>query len=853
MAPLCRVSLAGAGVTLLLLTGPPEASGQTQAKVSSHNRVEVTAGEHYAAGGMRRFFFGSGWRDLWTTPIEVPVLDLKTYAGGLRPLELSGGNQTKSLKLEGSDGVHYVFRSVDKSGTQVGKEFKNTIVETIAMDQISSSHPAGAMVAARLLKAAKVLHVTPVLVVMPDDPILGEFREEFKGRLGMIEEFPSVPEEGSGFAGALEIIDSDTLLARLNRDPSEHIDAPALLNARLMDMFLGDWDRHGGQWKWARMRPKQPYAWEPIPRDRDKAFISANGALIGVLRTVHPELMEFKGSYGKSARGLTANSIEFDRRLLIGLERSVWDSVTKVLMNRLTDAVIEDAVKAMPREYGSSARALADTLKLRRDALPSAADNFYRLLARDVDVHATDAGDRATVTRVGDGLVQVRLSSGSGAPYFQRTFDARETREIRVYLHGGDDTASVAGNVRSSIPVRVIGGNGDNRLIDTSKVGGKKGKAKLYDVGVVDDIEYGKPDTNFNRVPWIREDGELVPFGRTRGGSMRPVAGLRTNRELGFIPHLGIYSYKYGYGRRPYASAIGFDAEYSTGINEWRLGISTDRRFENTPWHFVAQARMSGLEIISFYGLGNTVLGRRADTGPLSTFFDVRQKQWLLAPAAGYTLGPKTELSLGPIIQYNQTDSTPNRFISTTKPYGFGSFGQAGLRLALHHDSRDRPGDTHKGLLLDASGSYFPPVWDVEHPFTALRVGSRAFVTLPLPVHPIVLFRAGAAKIFGEYPFYEAAFIGGPGTLRSLDAQRYAGDASAYGSVELHIPFPGSVNFILPWNIGVFGVMDAGRVWVDGQSPGGWHSSRGIGFWVGILSPTSAIRFCRRPGDSGPC
>jgi len=34
---------------------------------------------------------------LWTTPISVEVLDLHTFAGGLRPVTKTGGQETKSL------------------------------------------------------------------------------------------------------------------------------------------------------------------------------------------------------------------------------------------------------------------------------------------------------------------------------------------------------------------------------------------------------------------------------------------------------------------------------------------------------------------------------------------------------------------------------------------------------------------------------------------------------------------------------------------------------------------------------------------------------------------------------------
>jgi hypothetical protein len=35
----------------------------------------------------------------------------------------------------------------------------------------------------------------------------------------------------------------------------------------------------------------------------------------------------------------------------------------------------------------------------------------------------------------------------------------------------------------------------------------------------------------------------------------------------------------------------------------------------------------------------------------------------------------------------------------------------------------------------------------------------------------------------------------------------------------------------------VLGFADAGRVYVDGDSPGGWHTAAGGGFWVGSPNP----------------
>lgn len=51
----------------------------------SEDRRVVVAGPQYHARGLRRILLGPGYRKLWTAPIEVPVLDLGTFAGGLLP------------------------------------------------------------------------------------------------------------------------------------------------------------------------------------------------------------------------------------------------------------------------------------------------------------------------------------------------------------------------------------------------------------------------------------------------------------------------------------------------------------------------------------------------------------------------------------------------------------------------------------------------------------------------------------------------------------------------------------------------------------------------------------------------
>src|SRR3954467_728066 len=61
--------------------------------------VTVVPGAIYGAGGFHRFILGDNYRDEWTTPIKVPVLDLKSFHGGLTPEKEGGGMQAKNLHL----------------------------------------------------------------------------------------------------------------------------------------------------------------------------------------------------------------------------------------------------------------------------------------------------------------------------------------------------------------------------------------------------------------------------------------------------------------------------------------------------------------------------------------------------------------------------------------------------------------------------------------------------------------------------------------------------------------------------------------------------------------------------------
>jgi hypothetical protein len=803
--------------------------------------VVVVPGEIYKAGSFHRLLLGDNYRDLWTTPIKVPVLDLRNFHGGLKPTKKGGGAQTRSLRFEAADGSAWAFRSVRKGFSILPEQYRGTIVWYIVRDEGSASHPLGAIAAAPIQTVAGVLHPTPTVAMMPDDPVLGEFREEFAGMLGELEEHPAAPDKGPAFAGADKIIDSDTLLGRINTDPATRVDARALLTAREFDMLIGDNDRHPDQWKWARFGKKDEVPLEPIAVDRDKAFVSYEGLVMSIARYFQPSLVTFDKDYPNPTH-LFANAGEFDRRMLASLDKSVWDSVATSLMERITDPVIDNAMRALPPEYASMSREVADKLKARRNGLRGVADRYYHELWRVADIHGTDADDQATVVRYGEGRVDVRIQSGNSAPYFERRFDLGETKEIRIYLHGGNDRATVEGNVRRSIPVRIIGGNGTNTFVDLSTVGGKRNPTRFYDAGTVQDVKYAKDTVDekinidnafnhsFNRRPWVRAYGRLLPPLRDNGTTVRPVLGIHSQRGLGIYPVIGLARYSYGFRTVPYSSLAEADVSYSAASNRFRIRSNLDKRFEGSDVHLPVTAHMSQFEVVYFKGFGNGVPDLRG------RLYDVRQRQWQFNPGIGKSFSPVSDISLGPIVTYTTTDSLANRFIAQQHPYGFAKFGQAGLRLKVHLDSRYVPDTLKPRFVFDVAGAGYPAIWDVVNHYESVDGWAAAFFTLPVAKLPVLAFRAGGKKLWGSFPYFDAAFLGGSESFRAEERQRFAGDASVYGTTELRVPiakFP----FILPIDMGALAFTDVGRVYLNGNSPGGWRNASGAGLWFGYLNP----------------
>src|SRR5690606_3968255 len=455
--------------------------------------------------------------------------------------------------------------------------------------------------------------------------------------------------------GAVEVIDSDSLVARTTRSTADRVDAGAYLKARLLDVLIGDWDRHRDQWRWVRFDDHAPRTWQPVPLDRDQAFAKYDGFLLGIGRQAGvPQLTNYGRAYS-GMLGATWNGRDLDRRFLVGLEQPVWDSVAGLLVAALSDSVIAEAVRALPREHHALVGpTLEQWIVARRDGLPKAARRYYRLLAGEVDVHATSGSDRALVSRLPDGTVELTVTAvGDSVPYLTRQLHPKETRELRVFLKGGDDTAMVRG-VGGGPKIRLLGGEGNDRLVDSS--GG--GSLHFYDdpAGPTRTVGLSAP---VNRSTWSPPSGSSPsePPPRDWGIRRQYLLWGSAGPDLGLFLGGGYAVTRYGFRQLPFAHRHRIRAGFATGATAFRVDYLGEFHRENSGLTAQLAARVSEIEVIRFHGFGNETRARGSDE-----FYRVTQHQYRVAPALMLSLTPRLRFTIGPELTYVSTDHRPRRF-----------------------------------------------------------------------------------------------------------------------------------------------------------------------------------------------
>ena len=765
----------------------------------------------------------------------MPYLDFATEQGGLTPMLKGGGNQTISLRLLNKDSVQFVLRSVNKNPRgAIPEPLFNTFAEDLVKDQISTAHPYGALAIPKMAETLNLFHTTPTLFYTPRSNILGPYQEEFGDMLGMLEIRPDEDlSEFERFGYSENVVSTKTMFRHLEEDNDNEVDKKMFLKTRLFDMLINDWDRHEDQFRWSEFKKADKGSvFKPVARDRDQVFTKYDGVI--------PYLMSRKWGMRnfqdfqkeiKDVIGLNLPARHVDRALLSGLSKDEWLAEAESIKRQLTDEVLKEALHQMPPEIVEiSGEEIFSKLKARRDDIQNWAREYYQVLAAEVDISGSNKHELFLVERISKNETRVRVfkRKKDGAvkqELFNRTFHDNETEEIRIYAKGGEDSIRISGQAAKGIRVRIIGGEGNDFILDQSS----GGNVLIYDQTTEENEIVAGPATRLktSSKPYVN-NYTYNEFEYDYAGP-RLFAGY--NVDEGLYLGGGAYIRTNGFRKTPKTTHL-FLARYAFNTDSYNFGYEGNfYSLFGRNWDLSIDASALGPNhIINFFGHGNNSPGKIEDID----YYRININKVQIRPGIVRRFNESFSVGLGPAFEYYELAENKETILQGEDYPSAGSFSFMGASLFADLELLDYEIDPARGVKWFNSIDYFREVGSSgNNSFANFNTDVTVYVTPNLPFELTAAVRFGASANLGDYYFYQSQFLGGDTNLRGFRNFRFAGESAVFNNTELRLRLFNIQNYIFTGNYGLIGFIDSGRVWSDvGNTSEKWHRAYGPGLWV---------------------
>ncbi|MBQ4821602.1 metallophosphoesterase [Aquimarina sp. MMG016] len=803
-----------------------------------------------------KWLWGDHYRNIYGKNIKVPVATLDTLMGGFTIDRQGGGQVTRSLRLIDKDGKQYSLRAMRKSVTQflqkgafkftyLEDSFDDTFTEDVLSDFYTSSYPYAFLAVGPLADAIGVYHANPKLYYIPKHPALGEYNETFGDEIYFLEERPSKEyNDLTSFGKPDDVESTDDLLRKIRKDEDYQIDEESYIRARLFDMILGDWDRHPDQWRWARFDTEQKKTYRPIPRDRDQVFCNYDGVILGIVKFVAPLARKFQvyDDELKKTRWINQSGTRLDKALTQSSGREEWLQQANYIKENLSDDAIENAFNHLPKEtLDETSEKIKSYLKTRRDDIVDIADSYYDYLSNHVIIKGTDKDDFFEIVRR-DNKTSVKVSRIKNEkvkdPYYERVFDAKETKEIWIYGLDDDDKFIIKGKGSNPIKIRIVGGqNNDEYTIENGR------KIKVYD-------HKSKPNTihkkggakfifsniyNYNIYDYnkfIEKTNVITPFI-----GFNPDDGLNINVT-------DVFTTK-GFKNDPYHSKHRFRGAYYFATEGYELSYAGEFMNAIGNWNILVNALYTSENFAqNFFGLGNNTLNLDDALG--LDFNRVKTGIW----SFGLGLAKKnfygSELSVNALFEGIEVQDTPGRFITSglqlvnVDPDFFDRKYFTSLNVQYKFESYDNPANPTRGMLFNIQTGATMNVEDTDRTYGYIN-SKLGFYNAITRNGKLVLKTDVIAEVnIGDnFEFYQGASLGGTNGLRGYREERFVGESALAFSGDLRYSFNKFKTGLLPLQLGIFGGYDIGRVWYDDDDSDRWNDSIGGGFWVNAVDSVS--------------
>ena len=824
---------------LLLLSG-----ARLNAQNADSSSVLVKAGPQYNRSFIHNFLWGKHYRKEWNTPVRINKLYLDTAYGGLTPYESGGSRQTRSLRLWDANKREYVFRSIDKTfGGAMPELFRNTFVESIINDQVSIAHPFSAVMVAPMAEAAAISHTWPKNVYLPEQKALDSFNADFSNSLYILEQRPDGDwATADNFGNSKKIISTDKLFEKLHEDNKNLVDQEQFIRARLFDMFIGDWGRHEDQWRWASFENNDVTVYKPIPRDRDQTFTKFDGILLKFVKSAAG--LSHQQSFGPTIKNIRTYNFaarNLDRVMTNRMTLQQWINTAKELQALLTDTVISYSVHQMPPEvFNISGEELITNLKSRREQLVRFAEDYYKFLSKEVDVTGSEKNEYIEISDDNSGAVHLTIydldkEGRKSKILFQRTFNDKETSELRIYGWSGKDTYDVSLTGKSRTEVRLIGGIEDDEYKISSN-----GKLHIYDGNNEEINVTGNADLNLSGDSAIHEY-RYEAFKYNKQGISPSLYYSKQHVLYGGIAYQSV---KYKWRKYPFASMHEMYLHYSPTQNAIRTGYDGVINNFVGDWNLLLNANYDWVKVINFFGVGNE--SQRVTTN--RDFYRLRSESGYVTAGLSHAIGKQGNIVISPFLQTVKLLNDADRYLM--KDFLQGNFDEdyfktkkfAGLSVAFRLQKVDDQIVPTKGYRFTAGAAYTK---NIQAPSDFVSSGSDLHFYFPLSNRFVLSIKNGFANVTGDPEFYQLNPIGGR-KLRGYRRERFWGNTTYYNNNELQYLF-NFRSFLFNGKAGLMAFADQGRVWLKNEKSDTWHYGYGGGV---ILAPFNKIYIAVMMGTS---
>ena len=797
--------------------------------------VTVAASEVYDVGLFRKATFGDRYRKSWNTPVKMPVFNLETEFKDLTPVKQGGGMSSRSLRFKSTSGKEYVLRSVNKDVSRgLPRDLRETLVQDFIQDLKSGSHPYAAFAVPALAKSIGVYHTNPRLFYLPKQQRLGAYNETFPGELYLFEERPDDDQwaDSEDFGHSPDIISYLDLLDKIHKSPKHQIDEKSALRARLFDQFIHDYDRHDDQWRWASFPQNDDLIlYRPIPRDRDQAFFDLRGVVPFVISRRFMRVQQ-RGLTGaiRDIPGEAKPGRVFDRTFITELDRTDWLLVASEMQAGLTDEVIENAFTVWPDNiYQLNAPHIIKVLKKRRDRIVTHAEKLYAFYAKYVDVTGTEKRDLFEVERKPGGDVLVKISALKKAdekegPYYERLFLKKETREIRLYGLGDDDRFLINGERGNGIRIRVIGGNGGDEVKDETNAA----KSSAYDTPNGMDISGNVKDLRYNDLKINEYDRDEFKYN-----TYFPTITFGRTVDDGFLYGAGVRLSNYRFRKEPYGVQHFLFVRFSANTNALNLRYTGDyTRAIGRHLDFNPDIRFDRPVIFNFFGLGN---GSEVDQSQPNSYNWVRLQQVSFRPLLKRTwYNGRNFTRFGPFFESVEVENRTDR-ITGTDIISMNDLEEKrfiGFMLEHSFQSVDNGSIPRNGVKINFGLTQYFNIND-RQAYARLYGHFTSYVTMGSKVELTFATRIGIASLSNEnFLFYHSNNLGGNTYLRGFRNNRFAGQSLFFHNTDLRLKLFYWRNHFIPFEFGIMGGFDYGRVWMENEPGGKMNTGISPGFWL---------------------